>query len=209
MEHPWLVLLSPHRTVHRGFPAVQQGGLRAGSAAEEVRAETWWASRVMGWGGSQSHCSAPKLATCHMSPCHHLLYTTQSSDGLTTICVWGKGGAGGVMDHQTPMGAVPSVCQDPGHVHIPAMETSQQRFPEDPAGEAAQLVQDKRHHQEVPCWAQHLLTHPQVRSQCCPHRGPALHPLILGEAWHCASVSSLGCCCSLPDPKQVEVAPNK
>lgn len=168
----------------------------------------WWAPKGNGWGGPQSHFSTPKLATHHMSFCQHFLSTTQSHEGLTTICVWGRERAGGVMDHQAPVGAVPPVCQDPGHVHIPAMETSQQRFPEDPAGEAAQLVQDERHHQEVPCWSQHLLTHPQVRFQCCPHKGLAFCPLILGEAWHCASVSPFGCCCSLPDPKQMEVAPN-
>lgn len=42
------------------------------------------------------------------------------------------------------------------------METSQQRFLEDPAGEEAQLVQDNWYHQEVSSWPQHLLTHPQV-----------------------------------------------
>lgn len=42
------------------------------------------------------------------------------------------------------------------------METSQQRFLKDPAGEEAQLVQGKWYHQEVPSWPQHLLTHPQV-----------------------------------------------
>lgn len=42
------------------------------------------------------------------------------------------------------------------------METSQQRFLEDPAGEEAQLVQGNWYHQEVPSWPQHLLTYPQV-----------------------------------------------
>lgn len=46
----WLAL---GRTVHRGLPAVQQGGLRAGSAAEEVRAETLQGPGVVGrWLGS-------------------------------------------------------------------------------------------------------------------------------------------------------------
>lgn len=31
--------LCAHRTVHRGLPAIQQGGLWAGAAAEEVRTE--------------------------------------------------------------------------------------------------------------------------------------------------------------------------
>jgi hypothetical protein len=44
------------------------------------------------------------------------------------------------------------------------METSEQRFLEDPAGEEAQLVQGKWYHQEVPSWSQHLLTNPQVRT---------------------------------------------
>ena len=63
-----------------------------------------------------------------------------------------------------------SVEKNPGYVYIPTMETSQQRFPKDPAGKEAQLVQDKRYHQEVPSWPQYLLTHPQV-SQFPYHTG--------------------------------------
>ncbi|ELK38361.1 Poly [ADP-ribose] polymerase 6 [Myotis davidii] len=54
-----------------------------------------------------------------------------------------------------------SFLDDPWYVHIPTMETSQQRFLEDPAGEEAQLVQGNWYHQEVPSWPQHLLTYPQ------------------------------------------------
>lgn len=121
--HRWLVLLSPHRTVHRGFPAVQQGGLRAGSAAEEVRAETWWAHEGSGWGGSQSHCSAPKLVTCHVSPRHPLLSTTQSCDGLTTNCVWAQGVNGPPSTHGRCPPCLPGswACSHPSNGNISAM----------------------------------------------------------------------------------------
>jgi len=86
----------------------------------------------------------------------------------------------------------PALHQDPGHVYVPAMEAPQQRLPEDPAGEAAQLVQGKRHHQEVPCWPQHLLPCPQVRPRWHPQGSGTLSPRpgCLGT-WHHASVSPL------------------
>lgn len=85
---------SPCRTIHRGFPAVQQGGLRAGSAAEEVRAKTWWPPKGGGGGGPCHHRFAPETARCHMSPCHPLLSAAQPCDGLTAGFGWGREGAG-------------------------------------------------------------------------------------------------------------------
>uniref|UniRef100_A0A8B9EDL1 Poly [ADP-ribose] polymerase n=1 Tax=Anser cygnoides TaxID=8845 RepID=A0A8B9EDL1_ANSCY len=82
------------RTVHRGLPAIQQGGLRAGSAAEEVRAETPRGPGVVGrWLGSvlpQKHPGAPvpimpRLLARPTAPgwdCHRVLVTRS----------WGAGG---------------------------------------------------------------------------------------------------------------------
>lgn len=103
----WLAL---GRTVHRGLPAVQQGGLRAGSAAEEVRAETLQGPGVVGrWLGSvlpQNHPGAPVpimpcLLACPTAPgwdCHWVLVTRRWEAGAPSLAK-APLGAGTLLGH--------------------------------------------------------------------------------------------------------------